>query len=166
MRDFFFFLSKLKQSCDQHMIVVALSSSLRRPTNHSKCHANEGQQESKFKMSIRQEKKIKNNQIQYYKSSVILFSQTSETLLLQMAVLDEPDMLDPNNALDEDFKGSGSSNVKIVDSGSNVEICEETELMNFSRILCDAQQAALAVERAKGIKKKTYTGVSWTTAWH
>ena len=80
-----------------------------------------------------------------------------------MAVLNELDMLDPNNAPNEDSEGS---NVEIVDSGSNVEICEETELMKFSRILHDAQQAALAVERAKRIKNKTYTGVLQTTAWH
>ena len=83
-----------------------------------------------------------------------------------MAVLDEPDMLDPKNAPNEDFEGSKGSNVEIVDSGSDVEICEETELMKFSRILCDAQQAALAAEREKGIKKKTYKGVLQTIVWH
>jgi hypothetical protein len=94
-------------------------------------------------------------------------SQTSETLLPQMAVLDEPDTLDtfdlpivPN----EDNSDSDSS-VEILDGGSDTDIDNETELTTFSKMLCDAQKKALAVEKAMGNKRKTYNGHSRTTAY-
>jgi len=94
-------------------------------------------------------------------------SQTSETLLPQTAVLDEPDTLDtfdlpivPN----EDNSDSDSS-VEILDGGSDVDIDDETELTTFSKMLCDAQKKALAVEKAMGNKRKTHNGHSRTTAY-
>ena len=95
-------------------------------------------------------------------------SQTFETLLPQMAVINEPDTSDTGNipiASNEDNVDSNGSDVEILDSGSDVDICEETELTKFSRILRDAQKQALAVERAKGKKRKSYTGHSRATGY-
>jgi len=93
------------------------------------------------------------------------FSKPEKTLLLQTAVFDEPDALDtdavPTIPSDSDSK---DSSVEILDGGSDVDICEETELVRFSRILHDAQKKAQA-ENAKRNKRKTYSGHSWTTAY-
>jgi hypothetical protein len=95
-------------------------------------------------------------------------SQTSETLLPQVAVLDEPDTLDtvdvstmPN---DNDTDSEGSI-VEILDSGSDVDICEESELTKFSRMLFDAQKNAMKEEAARGKKRRTYTGHSRATEY-
>lgn len=67
-----------------------------------------------------------------------------------MAVLNELNTLDTNNPLtilSDDFKGS---NVKILNGDSDADICEETELARFIRILCDAQKRALA----ENVKRK------------
>ena len=55
--------------------------------------------------------------------------------------------------------------VEILDAGSDVDIYEETELIKFSRMLFDAQKRALAEEKAKGKKQKTYNVSSWATAY-
>ena len=93
------------------------------------------------------------------------FSKPEKTLLLQTAVFDEPDTLDtdavPTIPSDSDSK---DSSVEILDGGSDVDICEETELVRFSRILHDAQKKAQA-ENAKRNKRKTYSGHSRTTAY-
>lgn len=60
---------------------------------------------------------------------------------------------------DDDVDTKGSV-VEIFDGGSDMDICEETELMKFSRMLSDAQKRAQAEEKAKGNKWKTYTGHS------
>jgi hypothetical protein len=63
------------------------------------------------------------------------------------------------NEDDDVSEGFEDSDVEILDEGSNVDIYEESELMKFSRMLCDAQKRALAEEKkAKGIKRKTYDG--------
>src|SRR5258707_15703512 len=94
------------------------------------------------------------------------FSKPEKTLLPQMAVFDEPDTLDtdavPTIPSDSDSK---DSSVEILDGGSDVDIREETELVRFSRIHCDAQKKAQA-ENLKRNKRKTYNGHSWTTAYH
>jgi hypothetical protein len=80
-----------------------------------------------------------------------------------MAV-DEPDALDtimPN----EDDNESDDSSLEILDSGSDTDICEESELAKFSKMLSDAQKKALAKEKAQGKKRKRYTGHSRTTAY-
>ena len=87
-----------------------------------------------------------------------------------MAVLDELDMLDAghddendNDSEDsEDFKGS---DVEILDGGSDVDIYKETELMKFSRMLRNAQKKAMEEEKAKGNKRKTYSGHSRSTEY-
>jgi hypothetical protein len=89
--------------------------------------------------------------------------QTTETLLPQTAVLDEPDTLDTDNPPTIPSDDSEGSSVEIIDGGSDLDICEETELARFSRILCDAQKKALA-ENAERSKRKTYSGQSRTTA--
>jgi hypothetical protein len=94
-------------------------------------------------------------------------SQTSETLLPQMAVLDEPNTLDTFNlpiVPNKDDSDSDSS-VEILDGGSNVDIDDETELTTFSKMLCDAQKKALVVEKAMGNKRKMYNGHSRMTAY-
>jgi hypothetical protein len=55
--------------------------------------------------------------------------------------------------------------VEILDGGSDLDICEETELTQFSRILHEAQKRALEEEKEKGNKRKTYNGRSRTTAY-
>jgi hypothetical protein len=91
-------------------------------------------------------------------------SQTPEPLLPQT---DEPDALDPDNLPTINFNDSDdSSTVEIIDSGSDTDICEEIELMKFSRIFCDVQKNALAEEKAKGNKQKSYQGLSRTTTYH
>ena len=95
-------------------------------------------------------------------------SQTFETLLPQMAVINEPDTSDTGNipiTSNEDDVDSDGSDVEILDSGSDMDICEETELTKFSRILHDAQKQALAVERARQKKRKSYTGHSRATGY-
>ena len=83
-----------------------------------------------------------------------------ETLLLQVAVLDEPDTLDTNdvstmpNDNDTDSKGSI---VEILNSGSDMDICVESELTKFSRMLFDAQKKAMKEKAARGKKCRTYT---------
>jgi hypothetical protein len=92
--------------------------------------------------------------------------QSSETLLPQTAVLDEPDKLD----MDDDVPtlpndDSDGSSVEILDSGSDTDICEESELTKFSQMLHNAQKKALAEEKAMGNKRKAYTGHSRATAY-
>lgn len=87
-----------------------------------------------------------------------------------MAV-DEPDMLDPNDKpimLNEDDNESTGfkSSLEIFDSGSDTDICEESELSKFSKMLFDAQKKALAEEKARGKKQKSYTGHSRATMYH
>jgi hypothetical protein len=116
---------------------------------------------------IKKQNKKNNNNDTYGKSfSHPLRSQTFETLLPQMA---EPDTLDTNDVpimsnedVESDSEGSG---VEILDSGSDTDICEESELTKFSRMLSDAQKIALAKEKARGNKRKTYTGHSRTTSY-
>ncbi len=79
-----------------------------------------------------------------------------------MAVLNKPNMLDT----DKDGNDSDGFSVETLDSGSDTDIYEETELEKFSRILCDAQKKALAEEKAKGNKWKTYHGHLQTTVHH
>jgi hypothetical protein len=70
------------------------------------------------------------------------------------------------NEDDDVSEGFEDSDVEILDEGSNVDIYEESELMKFSRMLCDAQKRALAEEKkAKGIKRKTYDGNSQATMY-
>jgi hypothetical protein len=68
----------------------------------------------------------------------------------------------PNENDSEDSEGS---NVEILDGASDVDIYEETELIKFSRMLCDAQKKALEEEKRMGNKRKTYNGDSQTTAY-
>jgi hypothetical protein len=92
-----------------------------------------------------------------------------------MADVDEPDepnisdqcdiLTIPNEDNSEGSEGSDGSSVEIIDGGSDAEICEETELQRFSRILCEAQRKAQAQEKAKGNTRKTYQGLSRTTAY-
>jgi hypothetical protein len=77
----------------------------------------------------------------------------------------DPDNVPIINLNDSDSDSDNSSTVEILDSGSDTDICEETELMKFSRILSDAQKKALAEEKAKGKKRKTYQGLSRTTIY-
>jgi hypothetical protein len=56
--------------------------------------------------------------------------QTTETLLPQTAVLDEPDTLDTDNPPTIPSDDSEGSSVEIIDGGSDLDICEETELAN------------------------------------
>jgi hypothetical protein len=93
-------------------------------------------------------------------------SQTSETIFPKTDVLDEPDTLDTDDVPtlpNEDEDDSEGSDVEILDGGSDIDICEETELEKFSRMLHEAQKKALAKEKAKGNKRKTYSGHSRTT---
>jgi len=58
--------------------------------------------------------------------------------------------------------------MKILDSGSDsgdMDMISENELMRFSKILFKAQQKALAEEKARGSKQRTYTGHSKTTTY-
>ena len=96
-------------------------------------------------------------------------SQTPESLLPQTKVLDEqhePNTLDTDNVVpnedDDDFEGSS---VEILDGCSDTDIREESELTRFSRMLCEAQEKALAEEKVKGNKQKSYTGHSQATAY-
>ena len=85
-----------------------------------------------------------------------------------MAVFNEPDMMDADNiptVPNGDNSDSEDSMVKILDAGSDVDIHEETKLIKFSRMLFDAQKRALAEEKAKGKKQKTYNGSSQATAY-
>jgi hypothetical protein len=93
-----------------------------------------------------------------------------------MAVLDEPNTLDPGhdnvltmpNEHDSDSKDSKDSkgfDLEILDGGSDTDIREETELIKFSRMLCDAQEKAQEKEKAKDKKRKTYDRRSRTTAY-
>ena len=60
-----------------------------------------------------------------------------------MAVLDEPDILDGNDIPilnednDDDSKGSS---VEILDTASNADICKESELTKFNKMLCDTKK--------------------------
>jgi hypothetical protein len=65
----------------------------------------------------------------------------------------------------EDDNASDGSIVEILDGGSDTDICEESELVKFSRMLCDAQRKALTKEKTSGNKRKTYDGRSRTTAY-
>ena len=60
-----------------------------------------------------------------------------------MAVLNEPDTLDTNDVPtmpnDNDTDSEGSI-VEILNSGSDMDICVESELTKFSRMLFDAQK--------------------------
>lgn len=64
----------------------------------------------------------------------------------------------------EDDEDSEGSSVEILDGGSSADIYKETELTKFSKMLFDAQKRALAEEKAKSNKRKTYNGHSRTTA--
>ena len=75
-----------------------------------------------------------------------------------MAVLDEPNTLDNDD--------SRVSNVEIVDSGSDTDICNKSELTKFSKMLCGTQKRALTAEKAKENKQKAHTGHSRATAYH
>jgi hypothetical protein len=66
---------------------------------------------------------------------------------------------------DED-DDSDSSCLEILDGGSDMDICEESELARFSQMLSNAQKNALAKKAAKGNKRKTYNGRSRTTVNH
>ena len=87
-----------------------------------------------------------------------------------MAV-DELDALNPNddpimpNENDNESTGSESS-LEVFDSGSDTDICEESELTKFSKMLFDAQKKALAEEKARGKKRKDYTGHLRATVYH
>jgi len=70
----------------------------------------------------------------------------------------------PTTPNEDDVNTEGSI-VEILSGGSNPDICEETELTKFSRMLCDAQKRALEAEKAKGNKRKPYKGDSRTTAY-
>ena len=82
----------------------------------------------------------------YYKFwFVIPWIQIFEPLLPQMAVFDEPNMMDADNiptVPNEVNSDSEDSIVEILDAGSDVNIYEETEIENFSRMLFDAQKRA------------------------
>jgi hypothetical protein len=99
----------------------------------------------------------------------------TETLIPQMAVLDEPNTLDPghddvltmpneHDSDSKDSKGSKGSDVEILDGSSDTDIHEETELIKFSEMLCDAQEKAQEKVKAKGNKRKTYDRHS-TLSW-
>ena len=114
-----------------------------------------------------QDKKTKQeNKKKWWQVHLSPFSNPEKTFLPQTAVFDEPNTLDtdavPTIPSDSD---SENSSVEILDGGSDVDICEETELARFSRILHDAQKKAQA-ENAKRKKRKTYSGHSQTTAHH
>jgi hypothetical protein len=88
-----------------------------------------------------------------------------------MAVLNEADTLDSEDVPtmpNEDENCSEGSSMEILDSGSDADICEESELTKFSQMLCDAQRKAMEEEKARGNKqkRKTYTGPSWTSLYH
>ncbi|KAI0275615.1 hypothetical protein BGY98DRAFT_991520, partial [Russula aff. rugulosa BPL654] len=87
---------------------------------------------------------------------------------INIYVLDGPDTLDTDNAMPnnngDDSEGSSSS-IEILDGDRDTDICEETELAKFSRILRDAQKRAMEEEKAKGKKRKTYNGRSQKTAY-
>jgi hypothetical protein len=93
-------------------------------------------------------------------------SQKSKTLLLQVAVLNEPNTLDtddvPTMPNDNNTDSEGSI-VEILDSGSDVNIYEESELTKFSRMLFDAQKEAMKEKAARGKKWRIYTRHSRTT---
>lgn len=94
-------------------------------------------------------------------------NQTSETILPQTEVLDEPDTLDADNVptLPNEDDSSDSSDVEILDGGSDVDIREETDLEKFSRMLHEAQKKASAKEKVKGNKQKMFSGHSRTTRY-
>jgi hypothetical protein len=97
------------------------------------------------------------------------YSQTPEPFLLHVAIFNEPDTLGeqaPDRlgvpASDEDDSDSG---VEILDSGSDADIYEESELEKFSRILFTAQKRATELEAASGKKRRTHTGCSQSTVF-
>ena len=55
--------------------------------------------------------------------------------------------------------------MEILDGGSDADICNETELTRFSKMLQDAQKAALAKKKAKGFKRKKFDGHSASTVY-
>ena len=69
------------------------------------------------------------------------------------------------NEVNSDSEDSEDSIVEILDAGSDINIYEETELENFSRMLFDAQKRAQKEKKAKGKKRKTYNGSLWATAY-
>ena len=85
--------------------------------------------------------------------------------------VDEPNVLNPNddpimlNENDNESTGFESS-LEVFDSGSNTNICEESELTKFSKMLFDAQKKALAEEKVRGKKQKNYTGHSRAMVYH
>ena len=92
--------------------------------------------------------------------------QTPKPILPQTKVLDEPDTSDTDNVYALPNEDSDGSDVEILDGGSDIDICEETELAKFSQMLHEAQKEALTKEQAKGNKWKTYSGRSRTTKHH
>ena len=85
------------------------------------------QRATKSRLLNLSKKKKKNNCDNYGKPHIYPSqSQTAEPLLLQTAVLDEPDTSDTNdnplpNEVDIDSEGSC---VEILDAGSDTDICE------------------------------------------
>lgn len=79
----------------------------------------------------------------------------------------------PNEVQGSDNESESSSScVEILDGGGmtgidmgrDIRVREETKLTKFSRTLCELQKKALEEEKAKGNKRKTYTGRSHRTA--
>jgi hypothetical protein len=141
--------------------------------NPPKCLAGLVQQGLGYKISAKEKNKTIKITIMTIMASLLvtiwhLQSQTSDSLLPHTAVLDEPDTLDTDDIPtmpNEDDDGSESSSVEILDSGSHTDICKENELTRFSQILYDAQKRAFSEEKARGNKRKAYTGHSQKTAY-
>ena len=55
--------------------------------------------------------------------------------------------------------------MEILDTASDADICEESELTKFNKMLCDAQKSALAKQKERGSKRKTHNGCSRSTAY-
>jgi hypothetical protein len=169
-----FHCQDLKQLRDQHVTIVCSLQSPSDEASTPKCRSNELQQELGFSISHRQKEKNKLILVCLY-LVILPKSQSPEPLLPQMADVDEPDEPNisdqcdiptiPNEDDSKGSEGSDGSSVEIIDGGSDAEICEETELQRFSRILCEAQRKAQAQEKAKGNTRKTYQGLSRTTAY-
>lgn len=89
--------------------------------------------------------------------------------------LDEPNTSNINVIPDNDLNGScvenldgdnsKESTVEILDCYSDTEVCE-TELVQFSKTLCDAQKKAKEEKGTRAKKRKTYNGSSQATACH
>ena len=160
----------LTESRDQHVTVVYSFPAAQGEENPLKSTPNAMQatcdkiSDSKYQTG----KKNKGNKQIWQVSQHPSRSQTSEPLLPQTAVLDDPDTLDADDIpiiANEDDDDSDGSCVEILDGGSDADICNETELTRFSKMLQDAQKAALAKEKAKGNKRKKFDGHSASTVY-